>query len=120
VSSPGRGLVENAYDERVTTGTSPQQRSGVGGGVFLVGLGMLFITGWWWPGILVVIGLAIASERALAGRFGAALGVLAVFLGIPLAIALLSKIDIPWTGLIALLLIVLGGVGIFKALTGRN
>lgn len=104
----------------MTTGTSAQQRSGVGGGVFLVGLGMLLITGWWWPGILVVIGLAIASERALAGRFGAALGVLAIFLGIPLAIALISKIDIPWTGLIALLLIALGGVAIFKAVTGRS
>lgn len=32
-------------------------RSQASGGVFLIGLAVLFITGFWWPGVLFVIGL---------------------------------------------------------------
>ncbi|MCZ7573420.1 MAG: hypothetical protein M5U01_33130 [Ardenticatenaceae bacterium] len=32
------------------------------GGVILVGLGFLFLTGWWWPGIMWVIAAATASR----------------------------------------------------------
>lgn len=39
--------------------------------VWLIGLGILFLTGWWWPGILIVIGAsmvvgALAQESAPA------------------------------------------------------
>ena len=37
----------------------------VSGGVFLVGIGMLFLTGWWWPGVLFV-GAATMIARTLA------------------------------------------------------
>lgn len=33
-------------------------RNQVSGGVFLIGLALLFITGFWWPGILFVIGVS--------------------------------------------------------------
>ncbi len=96
------------------------RRSGVAGGVMLLGLGALLISGWWWPGILVVIGIALAAERLLEGRYGAA-GVIAVlFIGIPLAISGISKIDIPWTWLIAFVLVGLGLSSIVKALSGKN
>ena len=32
------------------------------GGVFLIGLAMLFMTGYWWPGILFVIGAAALAK----------------------------------------------------------
>jgi hypothetical protein len=35
-----------------------KRASSISGGIFLIGLGVLFLTGWWWPGILVVIGLS--------------------------------------------------------------
>jgi hypothetical protein len=103
----------------VATGTTSAQRGGIGGGVFLVGLGMLLLTGWWWPGILVVIGAAIAADRMLEGHFTSAVVVLAIFVGIPVGIAILSSIDIPWTLLIAFVLIVLGGAAVVRAVLAR-
>lgn len=32
------------------------------GGVFLIGLGLLFLTGWWWPGIMLVIAASTAAK----------------------------------------------------------
>lgn len=37
-------------------------------GVFLIGLGLLFFTETWWPGILLVIGFALATRQYLRGR----------------------------------------------------
>src|SRR3954451_22622635 len=33
-----------------------------GGGVILIGIGMLALTRWWWPGIMLVIGCSLAAE----------------------------------------------------------
>ena len=30
---------------------------GISGGVFIIGLGILWFFDWWWPGILILIGL---------------------------------------------------------------
>ena len=43
------------------------RRGGVAGGVILIGIGMLALTGWWWPGIMLVIGCGLAAERLLRG-----------------------------------------------------
>ena len=43
------------------------KRNSITGGLFFVGLGILVLTGWWWPGIAVVLGLALASGLALRG-----------------------------------------------------
>lgn len=88
--------------------------------MFLIGLGMLLLSGWWWPGILVVIGAAIASDRLLEGSYTSAAVVLAIFVGIPVGIALLDKIDIPWTELIAFVLIAMGGVALVRGIAGRR
>ena len=37
-------------------------------GVFLIGMAILFLTGWWWPGILFVIGVAMAVRAVNEGR----------------------------------------------------
>jgi len=60
------------------------RRGGVAGGVILIGIGMLALTGWWWPGIMLVIGCGLAAERLLRGEFVQAIGALALFLAIPL------------------------------------
>lgn len=42
--------------------------SQVSGGVFLIGLGMLFLTGWWWPGIMFVIAASIMARTMAEGK----------------------------------------------------
>ena len=41
-----------------------RSRNGITGGLILVGIGVLALTGWWWPGIMVVLGIAIGSGLA--------------------------------------------------------
>lgn len=94
-----------------------KERNGVAGGLILIGIGVLLITGWWWPGIMVVIGVALAAERWLSGSTREAMVVLGIFLAIPVAIALMTSIDIPWIWVIALVLIGLGASGVVKALS---
>lgn len=38
------------------------------GAIFLIGLGLLFITGWWWPGILFVIAASSIARAISSGR----------------------------------------------------
>lgn len=38
-------------------------------GIILIGLGILFYTGFWWPGILLVIGTALVTKQFLRGRY---------------------------------------------------
>ena len=94
-----------------------RERSGVAGGLILIGIGVLLITGWWWPGIMLVIGVALAAERWLSGSTRDAIVVLGIFLAIPVGIALMTSIDIPWLWVIALVLIGLGASGVVKAMS---
>ena len=96
------------------------ERTGISGALILVGVGVLLITGWWWPGIMVVLGIAFAAERLMAGRVVDALVVLAIFLGIPLALWVVGSVDIPWYWVIGLVLIGLGAAGVLRVLTGSK
>lgn len=40
----------------------------IGNGVFLISLGGLFYTQWWWPGILLAIWASLAVRQALTKR----------------------------------------------------
>lgn len=40
----------------------------VSGGVFLIGLALLFMTGYWWPGVLFVIGASSMARGVAEGR----------------------------------------------------
>ena len=97
----------------------PRSRGGIAGGIMLVGIGMLIITGWWWPGIMLVIGCALAAERFLNGQVAQAIGVFALFLAIPLGIAVLQDINIPWNLVVPFVLIALGLVVVFRAVANR-
>ena len=59
------------------------RRGGVAGGVILIGIGMLALTGWW-SGIMLVIGCGLAAERLLKGEVVQAIEALALFLDHPL------------------------------------
>jgi membrane-associated phospholipid phosphatase len=38
------------------------------GGAFIIGMAILFLTGWWWPGILYVTGVAMVARTVAQGR----------------------------------------------------
>ena len=90
------------------------------GGVFLVGLGMLVLTGWWWPGIMLVIGLASAAEMARCGQLAAAATTFFGFAAIPVGIALIGAIDVPWVPVGAFVLIALGLLSLARATSGAE
>jgi predicted tellurium resistance membrane protein TerC len=87
---------------------SGQRRSGIGSGIILLGIGPLIITGWWWPGIMLVLGLAFAVERLLQGRTRDAVVVAVIFIGIPLLISTTQHIHIPATWAIGFIVAALG------------
>ena len=45
-----------------------ENASHVSTGVFFVGLGLLFVTGWWWPGIMFVLAASIIARSIAAGE----------------------------------------------------
>ncbi len=60
------------------------QRRSVIMGIWLIGLGVLFATGFWWPGILFVVALSSLAKGWLEDRFwvGVAAGFWLAFLGV--------------------------------------
>ena len=91
-------------------------RDGITGGLLLVGIGVLLLTGWWWPGIMVVLGIAIGAGLIFRGRYLAGLVIAAIFFSIPL----LTKTDIPWNIFGPMILIGLGMVVLLKAFVLRE
>jgi hypothetical protein len=47
---------------------SGARASQVSGGVMLIGLGVLFATHYWWPGILFVVGACALAQGLVEGR----------------------------------------------------
>lgn len=47
---------------------SKERADQVSGGVFLIGLAVLFMTGFWWPGIMFVIGLSAIARGVAEGQ----------------------------------------------------
>lgn len=57
-----------ALEESATRRQSWAGAWGSSSGLFLIGLAVLAFTGWWWPGILVLLGLTSLTGSAAAGR----------------------------------------------------
>jgi hypothetical protein len=75
---------------------------GISGGVFLLGLALIAWMNWWWPGILVLVGVmafvsSLAAGRDSAQRWGGVQG--GVFL---LGLALIAWMDWWWPGILVL------------------
>ena len=92
-----------------------KQASAISGGIFLIGLGVLLFTGWWWPGIMLVIGLSGGSELIFRGQIVRGLGTIAFFTAIPLVITIVQSTDISWAFVGPFILIVLGVITMVKA-----
>ena len=96
-----------------------EKASQVGTGVFFVGLGLLFFTGWWWPGIMFVIAASMIVGTMAAGEsWTSATGALwligiGVVFGIP---GLIGDIAGAFWQIFPLILI---GMGLFMLFGGK-
>jgi hypothetical protein len=91
-----------------------KRASSISGGIFLIGLGVLFLTDWWWPGILVVIGLSGGGELIFRGQIIKGLGTIAFFCGIPLIWTIVQATNISWGIVGPFILIALGVILLVK------
>ena len=88
------------------------------GGVFFIGLGILFITGFWWPGILLVLaatkmaGALAAGKRWQAQSSALWLVVIGLAFSLPPLVSDLLGIKVSF---VALLLIGMGLLMLFNA-----
>ena len=86
-------------------------RNGITGGLLLIGIGILLLTGWWWPGIMVVLGIAVGAGLVLRGRYLLGAIIAALFFAVPL----LAEANIPWAIYGPMILIGIGAVVLVKA-----
>ena len=87
---------------------------GISAGIFFISLGVLLITGWWWPGILIAIGLASGAGLIFRGKILGGILSLAFFCSIPVIVWIVQAVDIPWTVVGALILIGIGVIVLVK------
>ena len=98
-----------------TSNEKKKQASAISGGIFLISLGILLYTGWWWPGIMFAIGLAGGAELVFRGKTLQGIGTLVFFCAIPTIIWVIQETDIPWSLVGPLVLIGVGVIVLVKA-----
>ena len=94
--------------------------SAISGGIFLISLGVLLFTGWWWPGIMFAIGLSGGAELVFRGKIAQGIGTLAFFCAIPIFIWIIQKAEIPWSLVGPMVLIGIGVIVLVKAIFLRE
>jgi hypothetical protein len=92
-----------------------RRASTISGGIFLICLGVLLYTGWWWPGIMFAIGLSAGAELIFRGKLLRGISTLAFFCAIPIGIWILQEVKIPWSLIGPLVLIGIGVIVLVKA-----
>ena len=95
------------------------KKSPIFAGVMLIGLGILVFTGWWWPGIMFVLGTALGADKFFQGQIKESIGVFLLFLAIPAAVFIVTNDIISWTIFAPLLLIGIGIIVIGRSLLNR-
>ena len=104
------------------TASADRQRkaSAIWLGIFLIGLAVLIYTGWWWPGIMVVLGLAGCAELVFRGQIWRGIGTLVFFLAIPTVLWIIEVTPIRWEIAGPLILIGIGVIVLVKAFVLRD
>jgi hypothetical protein len=110
-------------DELQTT-TDDQERQrmagAISGGIFMISLGVLLFTGWWWPGIMVALGLSSGAALIFRGKTWRGVGTLLFFCGIAVAVELVRSTDISGVVIGAFILIGIGVIVLVKVLFFRE
>ena len=89
-------------------------------GIFLISLGVLIYTGWWWPGIMFALGLSGGAGLIFRGKFWSGIGTMAFFFAIPFVVWIIEETAIPWGIVGPLILIGVGLIVIVKAFFLRD
>jgi hypothetical protein len=92
-----------------------KRASGISGGIFLIGLGVLLFTGWWWPGIMLVLGLSGGAELIFRDQIARGIGTIVFFSAFPIIWAIAKAMVISWVVVGAFILIALGAITLVKA-----
>ena len=93
---------------------------GISGGIFLISLGVLLATGWWWPGIMVAIGLSSGAALIFRGKTWAGIGSLTFFCGFAVIVELVRRTDVDGAVVAAMVLVGIGVIVLLKALFFRE
>ncbi len=96
-----------------------EKASQVGAGVFLLGLGLLFFSGWWWPGIMFVIAASILAQTMAAGKGWASAKGALWLIGIGLIFGLPDLIGDIASAFWQLLPLILIGSGLYMLFGGK-
>ena len=89
-----------------------QNADTLGAGMLLVGLGVLFLLDWFWPGILGLLGIVALATQWARGNLLRGLSSL-VLLG---GLTILFTVGFAWEYVFPIGLIVLGLIGLAKAI----
>ena len=106
-------------DEVETKSTDQEKQSMAGAisvGIFLISLGVLIITGWWWPGIMVALGLASGAALIFRGKILGGIVSLVFFCGIAVAVEIIRTTDVSGVVIGAFILVGIGVIVLVKAL----
>jgi len=90
--------------------------NGISAGLLLIGLGVISCIGWSWQGIMIVLGLSLASGLVFRGKNIEALITALIFIGIPV----LAENDLPWNIFAPMILIGSGIIVLGKALIVKD
>ena len=94
--------------------------SGSAGGIFLISLGILLVTGWWWPGIMVALGLTSGAALIFRGKVLGGIVSLVFFCGIAIAVEFIRATDISGVVIGAFILVGIGVIILAKAFFFRE
>lgn len=92
-----------------------QNADAVSGGVFLIGLGILFFFNWFWPGILILVGVVGFIHQWAKGQLVNGLTTLIIMCGL----ALVLSAGFQWRIVLPIGLIILGCIGLINAFRNR-
>ena len=108
--------------EITSTDDARRKRQGdaIAGGLFLISLGVLLVTGWWWPGIMVAIGLSSGAGLIFRGKTLAGISTLVFFCGIAIAVEIVRQTDISGVVVGSFILIGIGVILLAKAFLFRD
>jgi len=111
-----------AEEVEFTTSEQEKQRmaGAISGGIFMISLGVLLFTGWWWPGIMVALGLSSGAALIFRGKTWQGISTLLFFCGIAVAVELIRSTDISGVVIGAFILIGIGVIVLVKALFFRE
>lgn len=89
---------------------SKRKSDAISNGVFLIGLGILFYTNMWWPGILLAIWAALAIRQYFTGRTYDLIISSVILIGL----FILNAFDLTWSVLMPVLFVIGGIYIIFR------